>query len=656
MNARAWLAACVLWPALAQAQAAAHVVRTLFVGIDTYEYAGADNGFGDLHGAVADAIMVKTALRKTYPDWGIDRDGAPPACPVAAPIAATRSITLVNACATRAAILGMLNGLIAVSAPGDTVIFYYAGHGARIDDVAFDTKASGYNDTLLTYDARGPADSDYHTEIVDRELNVIIENARNVQGANVITLFDSCHSGSADRDGAHTPRSAPTVTVAALAQPVGTLLPVSAPAIGHRAHLGASADDELANEAPMPPDGVHGVFSRALADAIRAHPGAPLSDLLNAARAEIVHMGYGQSQHPTGDGLLLTLDGTSTAGQFLSARASPAGAVTLDDGRLGAVTLGSRYALYADWNDARLARGMLALGTVSALADQSATLALDARPPAALPADLVARETDHAFGDTRVSLALALHRRDAMMAAQKTIAGFPFARIANPPEMVIADAPDGRGVVLRAADGTLLGPLPAPADPRFADALKAAIAARARLDELVTLQNRRGGAELLFCASNTFFDRTAGFICPDPPPRTHGPQALALGRTAYLAIVNLASAPRYVTLFALGDDNAVTLLTQQDAPLPPGRPQAIDLVPGQAGTTRFLVLATEAPIDAAALEQSGGTRDPQQCTTLIARLLCEANAGTRDPALPHAGDWAGLIATVRIVAARPTGK
>jgi hypothetical protein len=100
----------------------------------------------------------------------------------------------------------------------------------------------------------------------------------------------------------------------------------------------------------------------------------------------------------------------------------------------------------------------------------------------------------------------------------------------------------------------------------------------------------------------------------------------------------------------MADDNSVTLLTRQDAPVEHGHVQAIVLLPDFAGTIRFLVLATANAIDGAALEQDGGARDASGCTTTLERLLCQANDGSRDPATPHAGEWAGIVNTVKVVA------
>jgi len=622
--ALAALAALLPQPALAK-------VRALFVGIDSYEYAGASNGFADLHGSVNDALALRAALNRTYGFGFVAQDGS--SCPATAPVAATTSVTLLNQCATRAAILGMLQGLIAVSAPGDTVLFFYAGHGAQIDDSAFNDKAAGLRDTLLTWDSRGPLDRYYQTEIADAELDVIIRNALNVQGANVITIFDSCHSGTADRDAVpHSARSAPLVHVDGLRQPIGQLQERKVATPGHRAHLAAASDDQLAAEAVSAIDGqVHGVFTAALLAVLDQTKGEALADIKTAVAQAMAANPAAKDQTPIGDGLVMTLDGASNPGVLLAAT-TKGGKVVLGDGVLGNVTAGSQFALYPDWTHARMpAASPLTNGHVVRVDDNSATLALDAAPATALPPTLVAREVVHAFDGTVVRVA-----RDPALAALVDNALAPLGQVvaADRAEIVLAPAAGGQ-IAATTRAGTPLAMLPA-ANPAFAAKLADLLRPRARIDQLVALANPAGTTDLAFCASNTLWYRLPGQPCPPPAP-------LKAGAVAHLAVTNLASDARYVTVFGISDDNGVAALTLQDAPLPAGHVLAIDLIPDSAGMVRFLVLATDKAIDSAALEQSGGARDPGRCTSRLEQLLCNANRGTRDAAMPDVPDWAGLV-------------
>jgi hypothetical protein len=62
-----------------------------------------------------------------------------------------------------------------------------------------------------------------------------------------------------------------------------------------------------------------------------------------------------------------------------------------------------------------------------------------------------------------------------------------------------------------------------------------------------------------------------------------------------------------------------------------------------------VTIATDAPINAAALQQDGtGVRDPAACTSPLERLLCAASAGTRDPSVPRVGAWTATVTEVNV--------
>ena len=80
-------------------------------------------------------MRIKAALRSGY---GLDLDeGKAGECSSANAI----SITLTDGCATRRAILDALDDRIAASSAGDTLLFYFAGHGGQyVDDQVFDRR------------------------------------------------------------------------------------------------------------------------------------------------------------------------------------------------------------------------------------------------------------------------------------------------------------------------------------------------------------------------------------------------------------------------------------------------------------------------------------------------------------------------------------
>ncbi len=272
----AWLA-CVV--ALAPASASA-MVRTLFVGVDTYAHSiarnpKADPSFHDLRGAVNDVRLMQKTLATDY---------AVEIAPTDCDLTRTISITLINACATRTNILAALEHLISAGKPGDILLFYYAGHGSQHSGVGRQTmsQASRVNSTNVPADAWRPADPvSGSNDIVDVELKALIDEANRV-GVSVVTIFDSCHSGTATRDllGGFSREAPPDALTAAPAPMVWSAPQPSAPAStrAYRVHMAAAGDDQIAYETSGGPP-VHGVFTAALAKAVAQRKGGAYLDI-----------------------------------------------------------------------------------------------------------------------------------------------------------------------------------------------------------------------------------------------------------------------------------------------------------------------------------------------------------------------------------------
>ena len=355
-------------------------IRAVFVGVDRYAYSQANVDtaeFKDLRGAVADTQHIKAALRSAY---GLDLD-VPDAgqCQSANSI----SITLTDACATRAAVLKALDEQIKASSRGDTLIFYFAGHGSQVyDDQVFD-QASEHNDTIMPTDARKPGASE-PTDILDRELRDIIDRATSAD-VNVVTIFDSCNSGTATRgdiaDGEG--RSAPPLRVSSVRP--ATRSRGMGQGGGYRVHFAAAADGEVARE--VGGAGVRsGVFTSALAQTLAAMPNASFADMAAEVRLKVNEGGH-SLQTPQAEGeLQATLGGKSRPVPLYEAR--PANGVVLLEGggQLTGVTRGSTYALFASTTEAvKDGAKPLATARVTDVAAASATLTLDGPSTAALP-------------------------------------------------------------------------------------------------------------------------------------------------------------------------------------------------------------------------------------------------------------------------------
>lgn len=138
------------------------------------------NRFLDLDGAVPDARDIARALRTLDP---------------------VRVVTLVDAEATRAAVVAAWRGILAEARPGDLVVFSYAGHGGQMPERHPDNEADGRDELLIlpgfAWNPGGgrPLNDQF---IVDDELNAWFLDASD-RGISVIFVADACHSGTLDR-------------------------------------------------------------------------------------------------------------------------------------------------------------------------------------------------------------------------------------------------------------------------------------------------------------------------------------------------------------------------------------------------------------------------------------------------------------------------
>ncbi len=174
--------------ALIGASAAASPVwaeaRALVVGINEY-----DQG-APLFGAVADAQDISASLKR----FGV------------------QDVTmLLNRQASKAAIESAWREMTARAAPGDTLIFSYAGHGYKEPDQNGDEAlvvAGDKEDENLILSAHSSANP--LERIVDDELDLWFAAALD-KGVKVLFVADTCHAGTLHRGGS-AGRSAPHVS------------------------------------------------------------------------------------------------------------------------------------------------------------------------------------------------------------------------------------------------------------------------------------------------------------------------------------------------------------------------------------------------------------------------------------------------------------
>ncbi|MCG8460814.1 MAG: caspase family protein [Holophagales bacterium] len=214
--------------------------RALLVGIDRYPRFGPEV---PLRGAVRDAVVLAELLIEGYG------------------FAAEDVRLCLGARATRAALLARLDGLLARVRPGDSVLFFFSGHGSQMTDREGD-EGDGLDETLVPVDSgRGRHEN---RDISDDEIHLWASKVLAVT-PGLTLIFDCCHAATLHRPAWRVRSVPPDLRPTHLLPP--SPVPVErqvsrgpAPAL-----LAACGDAELAYELPAEVAGVDcGAFSDTL--------------------------------------------------------------------------------------------------------------------------------------------------------------------------------------------------------------------------------------------------------------------------------------------------------------------------------------------------------------------------------------------------------
>ncbi len=143
----------------------------LVVGINKYPH------FQDLQGAVDDARDIKDGLEA---------------------LGAAEIVMLLDEQATREAIIAAWRRIMDRSAPGDVVVFSYAGHGGQEKEKVAGSEPDGKDETLLLHGFDPTSEKGRRQRILDNEINAWFQEARD-RGVQVIFVADACHAGGATR-------------------------------------------------------------------------------------------------------------------------------------------------------------------------------------------------------------------------------------------------------------------------------------------------------------------------------------------------------------------------------------------------------------------------------------------------------------------------
>lgn len=603
-------------------------VRALFVGIDTYANAGP--GLENLGGAVADMQRIKAVLAARY---GLALDTPGTACRSDNPV----SVTLTDTCAKRQDILDALDARIAASAPGDTVLFYFSGHGSTSADRT-GTQATGRSGTLVPHDARSRGIAD----IRDTHLDMIIE-AATAKGVNMLTIFDSCHSGTATRDLRRVRARSAVADSTPTAPP--TIKPFTPAAIpGYRVHLAAAADSETASEVETTGKW-EGAFTRALVEAIAGSATPTYADVIAEVRRTIA----GTSQNPQAEGALATpfLGVRTPPLRRFDAERLPSGELRFAGGSIAGVTAGSTYGVFRTVADAVAPQPQpVATGAVASVDAGGATLRLATPLP---PGDKwQVRELVHAYGRDRLRLRI---DGDATLAG--ALDGLDLVAVTTDDPRLVLRGVTG-GVALFAVDGTPIGSVLDPAARDFTPRLRETLRRVANADALVALRGDRGAAMGSIAVRRACAEASE---CPDLATAS-GETLIPAGEAIIVEVSNTTSDKTlYPYLFYVDADYGVlTLMPPPGANDPPLRPletrAARRIRTGGTGRDQIVLVMADAPVDLASLEQEAVRDVLPPARSDLERLLRAARSGQASRDIPRVGSWGATALPLRRVPAK----
>lgn len=207
---------------------------------------------------------------------------------------ALRLDTLLDGDATRDAVIARFRSHLGQAEPGDTVLFFYAGHGSRerAPEAFWTAEPDRLDETLVLWDSRQPGGWD----LADKELAVLIQEL-DAKSAHVVVILDCCHSGSGTRALIERPEKVRRFPTDARIRPIESFIEgvqANAERIietgwdlgtkGRHILLAACRDDQEASEYSAAGRKV-GAFTHFLVDVLKEAPAAVTYRDLGAAAA-----------------------------------------------------------------------------------------------------------------------------------------------------------------------------------------------------------------------------------------------------------------------------------------------------------------------------------------------------------------------------------
>ncbi|WP_435257471.1 caspase family protein [Thioclava sp. FR2] len=352
-------------------QGASGEVRAVLVGIADYLHLDAD-----LQGPTADVVlMAETLMARGVPASSITALASDAVLPAGVNLAGAP---------LRADILAALEAVSQASAEGDTVLFYFSGHGSQAPDLNGD-EGGGYDEILLPADAdkwKGQVGS-VENALVDDELADWAQPLL-AKGVKIVGIVDACHSATGLRAIGGEGR-ARWVPPEALGLPEPTeeasdAAGVAEPMEGEFVFLYSSQSDQRSFEYPSADGSVwHGEFTLRLAEVLAEAPAASWAQVL-AAVTDTMAQGTARQQ-PEAEGPLLD---APVFGEGRVAGRAEVSAGKVQAGFLDGIEAGAELGFYA------VAAGGELLGRSFVKSAEARTAVVEEIPAGAAWAEMIA--------------------------------------------------------------------------------------------------------------------------------------------------------------------------------------------------------------------------------------------------------------------------
>jgi hypothetical protein len=606
-------------------------IRALMVGVGAYQNPDA---WSPLEGPPNDVERLKKTLQDRF---GTTDD----------------RITIVTQdAATRDGIQSAMLKLVEDAQPGETLIFFYAGHGFAVDNreppegstyEKNDPEDDGLDECLVAVDATKPGSADFADKVVRDDFveTILQKGVKKVRpggkgSGSVIFLFDSCHSGTISRSAKALGKVERTnLKYRSAPKPPKQNNPAILEASRHGAGstgwvvLSACGPRQTAKEDPS-----HGGdFTNALVTALedpRLGPDSTYHDLMRLISTTPYF--YDQSPVAEGDRDLVLFGGTAKPREAsISVKQVRGKQVVLDRGKLLGLTPGTKVGLYKVGTKSSKEKGNLI--TEAVVQEQGTDLyRATAQVEKGDANDLrvaVGWVTEQNFGKVELPIYF-----DPEAEALSGLAEDPIVKkVSRGSEAAVLAWNEGGKLRLeRSGGGTIVSPTSEPA------IIRRALRGEARRVYLTRMVNQPQSLKVEL-EPGSFPDGTiSGFQPNDTQPDTDGLYAFGSGEQAMLKITNESSQPLYISVLNFVPDGGVKVFypygVEMKKKLSPGQTLNVDVsFDGGEGREGFKVLGTSEEVDLLFLETNGKERSAAQPEATLnspfGQLMGTVMTGTR---------------------------